>query len=84
VLLPDKRFPPSYTYHFQATIQNWLGGKSTSDTTLITKASMQPPVATIQGAGVLSLAPPFFALSHHLPLLSYKSFLCSLTPSSLR
>jgi hypothetical protein len=51
VLLPDKEFPPSYTYHFQATIQNWLGGKARADTTLVTKASMQPPVATIQGAG---------------------------------
>jgi hypothetical protein len=51
VLLPDKEFPPSYTYHFQATIQNWLGGKARSDTTLVTKAPMQPPVATIRGQG---------------------------------
>jgi hypothetical protein len=51
VLLPDKRFPPSYTYHFEATIQNWLGGQARSELTLVTKASMQPPVATIQGAG---------------------------------
>jgi hypothetical protein len=51
VLLPDKLFPPSYTYSFRATIQNWLGGDATSDTALVTKASMQPPVATIQGAG---------------------------------
>jgi hypothetical protein len=51
VLLPDKRFPPSYTYHFEATIQNWLGGQARSALTLVTKASMQPPVATIQGAG---------------------------------
>jgi hypothetical protein len=51
VLLPDKEFPPSYTYHFQATIQNWLGGKARADTTLVTKAPMQPPVATIRGQG---------------------------------
>jgi hypothetical protein len=51
VLLPDKLFPPSYTYHFGATIQNWLGVQSSAVTTLVTKASMQPPVATIQGAG---------------------------------
>jgi hypothetical protein len=51
VLLPDKRFPPSYTYHFGATLQNWLGGQARAEPTLVTKASMQPPVATIQGAG---------------------------------
>jgi hypothetical protein len=51
VLLPDKLLPPSYTYSFRATIQNWLGGDARSDTALVTKASMQPPVATIQGAG---------------------------------
>jgi hypothetical protein len=31
VLLPDKRFPPSYTYHFGATLQNWLGGQGRAD-----------------------------------------------------
>jgi hypothetical protein len=51
VVLPDKQFPPSYTYYFQATIQNWLGAKSTAGMTLITKASMQPTVTTIQGGG---------------------------------
>jgi hypothetical protein len=51
VLLPDKYFPPSYTYHFRATISNWLSSEATSDTLLVTKASMQPPVATIEGQG---------------------------------
>jgi hypothetical protein len=51
VLLPDKLFPPSYTYHFGATIRNWLGGQARAETVLVTKASMQPPVATIQGQG---------------------------------
>jgi hypothetical protein len=51
VLLPDKLFPPSYTYYFGATIQNWLGVQASAETSLVTKASMQPPVATIQGKG---------------------------------
>jgi hypothetical protein len=51
VLLPDKYFPPSYTYHFRATISNWLGSEATSDTLLVTKAPMLPPVATIKGQG---------------------------------
>jgi hypothetical protein len=37
VLLPDKLFPPSYTYHFQAKIRNWLGSVAASETKLVTK-----------------------------------------------
>jgi hypothetical protein len=52
VLLPDKLFPPSYTYHFQAVIRNWLGSTATSDLVLVTKGSVEVPVATIKGEGI--------------------------------
>jgi hypothetical protein len=44
VLLPDKEFPTSYTYHFQATIQNWLGGKARAERPGRTQHwSLRPP-----------------------------------------
>jgi prepilin-type processing-associated H-X9-DG protein len=79
VVLPDKLFPPSYTYHFRAVIRNWLGSTATSQPVLVTKASLEMPVATIKGEGTTKLVDWDEKLTvevTHTALIKGKTYTC--------